>query len=404
MAREVKQKLDELAAFGGKPTFDEPRHVGYPNVGNRERLLERIDDMLDRRWFSNDGPYVREFEERIAEFVGVEHCVAMSNATVALEIAIKALELGGEVIVPSFTFVATAHALQWQKITPVFCDVGAESHHIDPAQVEALITPRTTGIIGVHTWGNACDVNALSEIARRHSISLLFDAAHAFGCTHNGQQIGRFGDAEIFSFHATKFLNSFEGGAIVTNNPDLARRARLMRNFGFAGYDRVESVGINGKMNEASAAMGLTSLESMDNFIEINRRNYQHYRQEFSVIPGLHIYQYVESEQHNYQYVVVEIDKAISNISRDRLVKLLHAENILVRRYFYPGCHQMEPYRSLFPQAGLQLTNTQELVGRVMSLPTGPSVEPADIINICQIIRFCIEHADDISARPELAA
>src|SRR5208282_3036705 len=180
----------DLAIFGKPPAFAEKMHVGRPNVGNREHLLARINDMLDRVWFTNNGPYVQEFEARIAQFVGVRHCVAMCNGTISLEIAIRATGLRGEVIVPSFTFVATAHALQWQEITPVFCDIDPRTHLIDPAQVQRLITPRTTGIVGVHTWGNPCDVEALSQIAARRNLTLLFDAAHAFGCSYRGKMIG----------------------------------------------------------------------------------------------------------------------------------------------------------------------------------------------------------------------
>ena len=388
--------LNELAIFGGAPAFATPLHVGRPNIGDRERLLSRLEEMLDRRWFSNSGPFEQEFERRIAELVGVKHCIAICNATVALEIAIRALGLKGEVIIPSFTFVATAHALQWQEITPVFCDVDSQTHTIDPEQVESMITPRTTGIVGVHLWGRACNIEALSEIAERRNLRLLFDAAHAFASSYNGQMIGQFGDAEVFSFHATKFLNSFEGGAVVTNNDDLAEKIRLMKNFGFSGYDRVTYVGTNGKMNEAAAAMGLTSLESLDAFIAVNRQNYQHYRSGLSGIPGVKLVAYDEAESCNYQYVILEIDPEEATISRDELVALLHAENVLARKYFYPGCHMMEPYRSYFPHAGLLLPETERLTQRVMSLPNGTAVSPEAIQLICDFIRFACAHGQEI--------
>lgn len=368
--------------------FAEPLHVGRPNIGNRERLLERINDILDRRWLTNNGPYVQELEQRISEFLGVKHCVAMCNGTVALEIAIRALGLHGEVIIPSFTFIATAHALQWQEITPVFCDVAPGTHHIDPARVEELITPRTTGVIGVHVWGQACDIEALTDIARRRGLKLMFDAAHAFACSYKGRMIGNFGDAEVFSFHATKFFNTFEGGAVVTNDDELADRLRFMRNFGFAGHDDVDYVGTNGKMTEICAAMGLTSLESLDEFITINYRNYKAYERELADIPGLKLFHYDESEKRNYQYIIVEVDEAEAGVSRDQLVEFLHAHNVLARRYFYPGCHRMEPYRSYFPHAGLLLPETEKLTQRVMSLPTGTAISQEDIRTICVILRL----------------
>ena len=195
-----KRTLGDLARWGGPPLFAEPRHVGLPTTGNRERFLDRVNGILDRRWLTNDGPCVRELEERIGALLGVKHCLAMASGTVALAIAARALGLSGEVIVPALTFVATAHALQWQGITPVFCDVDPATHSIDPAQVEALITSRTTGIVGVHLWGRPCDVDALTRVARAHGLKLLFDAAHAFGCSHAGRMVGTHGDAEVFSF------------------------------------------------------------------------------------------------------------------------------------------------------------------------------------------------------------
>lgn len=395
----AKPELHNLAIFGKPPAFAEKVHVGRPNIGNRERLLERINEMLDRNWLTNDGPYVQQFEKQIAEFLGVRHCVAICNGTVALEIAIRALGLTGEVIVPSFTFVATAHALQWQEITPVFCDIEARTHQMDPAQIEKMITPRTSGIIGVHTWGRACDVEALEAIARRRSLHLLFDAAHAFGCSHKGRPIGGFGRCEIFSFHATKFFNSFEGGAVATNDDGLAEKMRLMRNFGFRGNDNVIYIGTNGKMTEVCAAMGLTSLESVDEFVETNRRNYHAYRRALNGIPGLTLMAYDESARTNYQYIVVEVNEQEAGLGRDELVQVLTAENVLARRYFFPGCHRMEPYRSYFPHAWLTLPETEKVCRRVMVLPNGTSVDEAAISQIVQVMQTAVSNGAAVRAR-----
>ncbi len=376
-----------------KPAFPNPLHVGRPNQGNRQRLLERINDMLDRNWLSNNGRFVQEFEKRVADYVGVKHCVAMCNATVALEITTRAAGFTGEVIVPAFTFIATAHALQWQEITPVFCDIDPRTHNLDPARVEELITPKTTGIIGVHLWGRPCDVEALAEIAERRKLKLMFDAAHAFGCSHEGKMIGGFGLAEVFSFHATKFFNTFEGGAIVTDNDELAAKIRLMKNFGFAGYDNVIYIGTNGKMPEVSAAMGLTNLESLDEFVAANRRNYEAYRFGLSGIPGLSMIRYDDSEKCNYHYIVVEVDEVKAGLSRDELLKVLHAENVLARRYFYPGCHRMEPYRSNYPHARLLLPETEKLGQRVLLLPNGTALSTKEIEVICSILDRAIRHS-----------
>src|SRR6185369_4847245 len=241
----VKTAVGDLAIFGGTPAFKNVLHVGQPNIGNREKFTAQINDILDRRWLTNGGTYVTDFEKRIVDTIKVEHCIAMCNATVGLEITIRALGLTGEVIIPSFTFVATANALQWLEIKPVFCDIDPRTHSLDPAKVEKLINGRTSGIIGVHLWGKPCDVDGLTEVARRHNLKLLFDSAHAFGCSYKGRMVGNFGEAEVFSFHATKFLNSLEGGAVVTNDAALAQRLRLMRNFGFTSYDRTDSLGVN---------------------------------------------------------------------------------------------------------------------------------------------------------------
>lgn len=393
--KHVDEAIPELAFFGGEPKFKEKLFVGRPNIGNRDRLLARINDMLDRRWLSNNGVFVKEFERKIAEYLGVKHCIAVCNGTIALELVIRALELKGEVIIPSFTFIATAHALQWQEITPVFCDIDPKTHTLNPWRVESLITPRTSGIIGVHVWGQPCDVETLTKIANKHHLKLMFDASHAFGCSHGGRMIGNFGSAEVFSFHATKFINAFEGGAIVTNDDELNQKLRLMKNFGFAGFDNVIYLGTNGKMSEISATMGLTSLESLEEFIEVNRRNYLCYQRELAGIPGVSLLPVNEAEKHkNYQYIVLEIDEEQTQVSRDLLVKILHAENVIARRYFYPGCHRMEPYRSYFPHAGLLLPETEKLAQRVLILPTGTAISEEDIRNICEIISFSVFNCD----------
>ncbi len=387
-----------LAILGGEPAFPEPLHVGRPNIGNRAKLQERIDSMLDARWFSNGGPLVREFEDRLAKHIGVKHCIATCNGTTALMLAIRGLDMSGEVIVPSFTFVATAHALLWQQTKPVFCDIDPETHNLDPAAVERLITPWTTGIIGVHLWGRPCDIDPLQELARKHRLTLLFDASHAFACTHRGQFVGRFGDAEVFSFHATKFLNAFEGGAIVTQNDALAEKLRLMRNFGFTGTDCVEHIGMNAKMTEICAAMGITGLESINRFVAVNRRNHAAYRAQLADLPGLKVAAYDEAERSNFQYVIVEVDPDQCALTRDELLTVLQAERVLARRYFHPGCHRMEPYLTLYPASGLALPETERLSDRILALPTGTAVTGDDVETVAAIIRSALAKAPAVRA------
>lgn len=355
-------------------------------MGSKERFLELAGEIFDRGWFTNDGPVVRDFEQRVSDHLGAKHCIAMCNGTVALEIAIRATGLTGEVIVPSFTFVATAHALHWQGITPVFADIDPVTHNLDPESVRSMITPRTTGIIGVHLWGRPAPATELQKVADEHGLQLLFDAAHAFGSSYQGRRIGTLGRAEVFSFHATKFFNSFEGGAIVTDDDELANTMRLMRNFGFSGYDNVIHPGTNGKMIEICAAMGLVNLDMIDETIATNRANHLAYTKELSGLPGISVLPYDDESTPNYQYVVLEVGPD-SFASRDDLIEALQKENVLARRYFWPGCHRMQPYRDLFPHARLVLPRTEEVAARVIVLPTGSAVNSASISTVASIIR-----------------
>lgn len=380
----------DLAILGGQPAFAHALHVGRPNLGDREQFSGYIDAIWERRWLTNNGPLVQELEAKLADFLGINYVILVNNGTVALEIAARAAGITGEVIMPSMTFPATPHAFQWQGITPVFCDITPYPHNLDPAKVEALITLRTTAVVGVHLWGMPCQIEKLEAIAQRYNLRLIFDAAHAFGCSYKGRAIGSFGDAEVFSFHATKFFNTFEGGAIATNDDQLATKAIAMRNFGFTGPDQVGFVGTNGKMDETAAAMGLTSLASIDCFVEANRRNYHTYQQALADLPGVHLLPFDEAQQNNFQYIVVEIDEVDAGISRDEVMRVLQAENVLARRYFYPGCHRCEPYVSTPGHTPQPLPITERVVQQTLGLPTGMAVTPSDIEQIGQIIRFLV--------------
>jgi dTDP-4-amino-4,6-dideoxygalactose transaminase len=380
----------DLAINGAPPAFANPLHVGRPNIANRAHFLELVTEMLDRCWLSNDGPLVREFERRIAQYLAVDQVVATCNGTIALEIAIRALELTGEVIIPSYTFIATAHAVYGQGLTPVFADVDPATHCLDLESVRSLITPRTSGVLGVHLWGRPAPVDDLQAICTEHDLSLFFDAAHAFGVSHGNRNIGNFGSCEVFSFHATKFLNSLEGGAIATNDTSLAQQMRLMRNFGFAGYDNVIHPGTNGKMVEACAAMGIANLDAIDSITAANDRNYLSYAEGVRRIDGLKLLAFNDSERNNRQYVVVEVGPEYG-CTRDDVIAALHAENVLARRYFWPGCHRMQPYRDLFPSADAHLPNTNDLAARVIVLPTGMAIGEEEIQTICAILRVLPE-------------
>lgn len=393
-----KKAVSELGILGGKPLFAEPIHLGAPELPSRDELLPYIDDILARRWVTNNGKYVQELEQSLCDFLDVNNCIAVCNGTTALEIAIRAVGLRGEVILPSLTFIATAHALQWQGVRPVFCDVDPQTHCIEPDGIPGLLTDDTSGILGVHLWGTPCDVGTLAKIAADEDLVLLYDAAHAFGCSTNGTMIGNFGRAEIFSFHATKFFNTFEGGAIATNDDELAKRARLIRNFGFSGYDNVSLVGINGKMNEISAAAGLILLSKLPELLEHNRLVYRIYENILQGLEGVRFYFHQPVETNNCQYIVLEIDSSEAGFNRDVLLDALWAENIRARRYFYPGCHRMKPYRSSYPEAGPSLPITEALCERVICLPAGSSVLLKDAEQIAGLVRFIVENRSKVAS------
>lgn len=391
--------LGDLAVFGGPPAFSDFLHVGRPNIGDRAILHERLNRILDARWLTNHGPMVEEFEQRISNETGARHCVAVCNATAGLQVVAHALGLRGEVIMPSFTFVATAHAMRWIGLRPVFCDIDPTTHTLDAQRVEELVSEETTAILGVHLWGGCGDVDGLADVARRHGLRLIFDAAHAFGGSYRGSPIGGQGDAEVFSFHATKFVNAFEGGAITTNDDDLARELRLAQNFGFAGLDQVVGLGTNAKMSEISAAMGLTSLEAQDDFVAMNKRNYAAYRAGLAGIDGLGILR-VDDDTWSHQYVVIEVDERRCGLSRNVLLGMLRAENVLARRYFYPGCHRMQPYVREQPEIERRLPVTQRVAERVLVLPTGTGVTTAEVQLVCALIREAVQCAP----LPEISA
>jgi len=385
-------RIGDLAVVSGRPAFAEPLHVGRPNLGNRAALLRRIERALDKRWLTNDGDLLREFELRVADVTGADECVVVVNATVGLQLLARALGLSGDVVLPAWTFVGTAHALSWIGLNPVFADIDAASHNLDPEAVERVITPSTSAILGVHLWGRARGADRLADVAERHRVPLVFDAAHALGCTYGGRQLGTLGAASVFSFHATKVANAAEGGAITTSDRELAKRLRSMRSFGFCAYDTVSELGTNAKMNELSAAMGITSLDALEDFTAANRRNYSAYAAGLATVPGLRLLEYDDRDSHNYHYVVVEVDASASALRRDELVAVLHRENVLARRYFHPGCHRMEPYRGTH----VSLPMTEEVSSRVVVLPTGSAVSKEAVEVVCSIIAIAAQNPDEV--------
>ncbi len=392
----LKPSVDDLALFGGEPVYPEPLHVGRPNYGDPEALHRRLEGILGRRWLTNDGPLVQELESQLTESIGVRHVVAVVSGTVGLEVLARALGLRGEVIVPSFTFVGTAHALSWLGLRPVFCDIDPKTMTIDPAMVERLITPATSAILGVHLWGRICETEVLERLGERVGVPVIYDAAHAFACSRGGRMAGSFGAAEVLSFHATKVINTFEGGAICTDDDELAARARLMINFGYDDWDSSVEIGTNGKMHEMSAAMGLTSLEAAAEIIATNQRNLSLYSRNLSGIDGIRLMDDTPRSETNAHYVVIRVGPDAS-LTRDGLQQVLVAEGVLARRYFHPGCHRTKPYAVRGAAASLPVT--EALADEVLVLPTGTAIDGHTIEGVCDLIRFALENGERIRQR-----
>jgi len=361
--------MKKLAIFGGPPAFKEPKHVGRPNMADSKKILHRFKEVLDSHWLTNNGRQVQQLEARICAALDIPWCVAVANGTLGLEIAAGALmPVLGEVIMPSFTFIATPNALAWRGYTPIFADIDPDTHVLDPKDVE----------------------RKLATIAAKYRLALFFDAAHAFRCGPPWERIGHYGNCEVFSFHATKFFNSIEGGALVTSSTALAARFRRMRNFGFLGdgTHTTSELGINAKMSEFHAAVGLLNIEEMPRIITHNIQNYELYRE------GLDsplIWWYPIRNDSNFQYVVMKV--LGDDLSADMLVKVLQAENILARRYFSPPCHKMDPYNKRL----WDLPVTEEVAYRTVVLPTGLAMSQEDVSKVCDVIRYCFAHIEEVN-------
>jgi dTDP-4-amino-4,6-dideoxygalactose transaminase len=377
-----KARWEDLAFFGGKPAFADPLHVGRPNLPSRAAFEAAVDEIWDSRCLTNNGPKVQQLEARFCEWTGARHAVAVSNATLGLQLVARALELEGEVIMPAFTFIATAHAFQWEGLRPVFCDVDPETHTLDPRRIPLHLTEETIAIAGVHLWGNDCGTRELAELAEANGLNLIFDAAHSLGCPPPRH----LGDAQVYSLHATKLVNGFEGGVVATNSDLLAHRLRGMRNFGFADYDDVRMLGINAKMSEVAAAMALCGMDQLAEVVESNRRNAGAYEAAFEGLPGIRLVAPADKAS-TRQYLVCQVHEAEFGVSRDALMAVLWAEGVRARRYFFPGCHWSEPYRWDSPDAPQLLPVTERLCREVLVFPTGPSVDDAAIEAIGAIVR-----------------
>lgn len=394
----MKGAVEDLAVLGGEPAFAEPLHVGRPNIGDRGAILHGIEEALDTRWLSNGGAKLEAFEASLSERLGGLHCVATCNGTLALQIVLRALGVAGEVVLPSLTFVATAHAVAWERLTPVFADVEPGTLCMGPEQAAAQLGPDSGALLGVHLWGRCADVAGLERLGHERELPLIFDAAHALGSVLDGRPLSGYGDAAILSFHATKIANTFEGGAIVTRSAELAQRATTMRNFGFVDEDEVVGIGTNAKLSEVGAAMGLASLASLDDFLAVSRSNYAAYAAALREVPGVELLAFEPPESANCHHITIDVDVDVAGLDRDDLRTTLVTENVLARRYFHPGCHRTAPYADDSPPA---LPVTERVLGRCLSLPTGTAVTSADIELVGEIVRHAVAGSDAVRRRLE---
>jgi len=398
----MKQQLNDLAFWGGPKLLAAVLPVGQINIPEWERFETLANGIFDRRYYSNHGVLAQDFEEKLCQLLQVRHAVTVTNATIGLALACKALALepGDKVVVPGFTFAATVQALTWAGLEPVFCDIDPLTHSVSAATVApCLETPGVRAILAVHLWGNACPVHELETLARERDMLIFFDSAHGIGCTYKGKALGGFGSCEIFSFHATKILSATEGGCIATNDDRIAERARNLR----SSYGRRENVDIpvnaNGRFSEMQAAFGLLSLEDFPGNCVQNEKRMRLYHEGLRDVPGIRFLLPTPGERHNYQYVVMEIEEKEFGLSRDELVRILEAENILARRYFVPGMHRCVPYKTQFPHYVDALPVTDALCAKVMQVPSGQRVTDNDIAVICDLICFIQAHARELKKR-----
>ncbi|MHB0819802.1 DegT/DnrJ/EryC1/StrS family aminotransferase [Stutzerimonas stutzeri] len=356
-------------------------------------LLPPLDEFmpyLERVWASgmltNGGDMHRALEQALCEYLGVERIALFANGTLALVTALQALRITGEVITTPYSFVATGHSLLWNGIKPVFVDIDPHTLNLDPAKIEAAITPQTTAIMPVHCYGNPCDVQAIEAIADNYNLRVIYDAAHAFAVRDEGGSILRHGDLSVLSFHATKVFNTFEGGAIICPDAKTYQRIGHLKNFGFVNETTVVAPGINGKMSEINAAFGLLQLQYIDDALARRKEIDALYRQRLADVSGLHCVELHGQNFSNHAYFPILVSEAFG-LSRDQLYECLRAHSIMVRRYFYPLISDFPMYRGLPSAAPASLPVAKAISHSVLCLPIYPDLADDEIETICALIR-----------------
>lgn len=382
-----------LAILGGRAAFAQSIPVGQLYFPSWERYEKAMREIFERQYYTNHGPLVQKLENSLQEFLGVKHVTCVTNATIGLMMAADALALTGKVILPSFTFIASAQSLSWAGIEPVFCDVEPHTHQMDIVQLDALMDDDVSAIMGVNLWGGACNLGALELFAKKHNIKLYFDSAHAFGCEVSGGKIANFGSLEVFSFHATKILSGTEGGCVCTNDDELAARLRNIRSSYGAGKPVPVLRTSNGRMSEAQAAIALMSLEDFSENRQNNEMLFNFYQKHLNKIPGISLIKPAGVTVSNYQYVVCEIDENKFGLPRDQLISVLKAENVIARKYFFPGVHHTVGYEN----NKINLPVTDQLCSTCIQLPIGAMVDEGKVGKICDLLSQIQEMADSLT-------
>lgn len=384
---------DSLAILGGAPSFQPPLPVGQLYFPAWDDYKKAFRGIFKRQYYTNQGPLVNKFEKLIAEYKQVRHVICVTNATIGLSIVADALGIQNSIVMPSFTFVASAQAVFWSNLRPKFCDVDPVSHHIDLAQADHLLSRGAGGLMAVNLWGGATHVNDLEKMAKKYRVPLFFDSAHGFGCVSQGKPLGGFGSAEVFSFHATKVLSTGEGGCITTNDNDLADRLRNIRSS--YGIRKVISVKrtANGRMSEAQAALGILSLKNLSCIIKRNKKLFDEYYRALSVIPGITIRSPLNVERSNWQYLVCEIDKKKFGLNNRQLQIVLNRDGILARRYFCPPVHKCPPFKEM---SSIALPNTEKICSRILQLPLGSCTDHKKIERVSEVIKTAHLKSDQI--------
>ncbi len=366
--------------------FDKPIYVTRPALPDRKAVYRKIDEIWDSQWLTNIGHQHKVFESTVQEYLGVPNVSLFCNGTMALQLACQALRLSGEVITTPFTFAATPHVLYWNNLKPVFCDIDSQSFNIDPERIESLITPYTSAILPVHVFGHPCDIEAIEVIAKRYGIRVIYDAAHCFGVELNGEPIGNFGDLAMFSFHATKVFHTLEGGALTYRENSLKERLELSRNFGFKGEEKIVVPGINGKMNEIQAAIGILMLDLIKEECDKRKQLTLVYRERLKSIPGIDLRKDIPNVKHNYYNFPITVNEKEFGISRDELYISLKKYNVFTRKYFYPLCSQLQCYRHLPSSSAANLRVAEKIARTVLCLPLYGILNDEDIQRICDIV------------------